>query len=602
MQRRQFLNTTSGGADTLVALLPRAGIAVLLSVACMVEVGFHEPPLPGPWLTAIRSALLLGLWAAHGTAWLLEKNRLGWVRAHTIELSLLIGASIFLFAHWAWSMGLIALLVIYILAQAYLALAQLVIRFSLLFVGSFALLILIGALLLMLPRATPAEKPISFLDAVFTSTSAVCVTGLIVRDTATEFTRFGQTIILILIQLGGLGIIIFGALLATMLSGSMSVRHASNLGEAVSAVESGPGNVERLVRFVVVATIVTEAVGAALLYAGWRSSRAGEDPTVLFDSVFMSISAFCNAGFSIYSDNLESFRHHWTSHAVIAPLIVGGGLGFPVLYNLWKVLETNVRRWMGRCTTRSMHRDRLVRLNLHTRLVLVTTVAVYLLGVLGLFGGQLATPQRPDAAGAAVAAGPATSMAAAEQSLSQRLLDASFMSITARTAGFNTMRMDELTAGSRFVLMMLMWVGGSPGGTAGGVKTTVVAILLLTILATLRNRDETEIFGRSLPDALVRRSGALVMLGFVVVAATTMCLTITEAGPFAHHVFEAVSATSTVGLSLGLTADLTPVGRVIIIAAMFLGRVGPLALIGAVVFARAEKARYRYPSEPVMLG
>ncbi len=144
--------------------------------------------------------------------------------------------------------GLIALLVIYILSQAYLALAQLVIRFSLLFVGSFALLILIGALLLMLPRATPAEEPIDFLDALFTSTSAVCVTGLIVRDTATEFTGFGQTIILILIQLGGLGIIIFGALLATMLSGSMSVRHASNLGEAVSAVESGPGNVERLVR------------------------------------------------------------------------------------------------------------------------------------------------------------------------------------------------------------------------------------------------------------------------------------------------------------------------------------------------------------------
>lgn len=600
MQRRQFLNTTSGGADTLSALLPRAGIAVLLSVVCMLEVGFHEPPLSGPWLTAIRSALLLGLWAAHGSAWILEKNRLGWVRAHTIELGLLIGASVFLFAHWAWSMGLIALLVIYILSQAYLALAQLVIRFSLLFVGSFALLILIGALLLMLPRATPAEEPIDFLDALFTSTSAVCVTGLIVRDTATEFTGFGQTIILILIQLGGLGIIIFGALLATMLSGSMSVRHASNLGEAVSAVESGPGNVERLVRFIVSATLITEAVGAALLYAGWRASRGDGDPTLLFDSVFMSISAFCNAGFSIYSDNLESFRYHWTSHAVIAPLIVGGGLGFPVLYNLWKALEANVRRRMGRCTTRDMHRHRLVRLNLHTRLVLFTSAAVYLLGVLGIFGGQLAPGS--GSAGAAGAPGPTASAAASEESVGHRLLDASFMSITARTAGFNTMRMDELTTGSRFVLMMLMWVGGSPGGTAGGVKTTVVAVLLLTILATLRNRDETEIFGRSLPDALVRRSGALVMLGFVVVAATTMCLTITEGGPFAHHVFEAVSATSTVGLSLGLTADLTPLGRVVIVAAMFLGRVGPLALIGAVVFARAETARYRYPSEPVMLG
>jgi len=599
MERRQFINTTSGGADTLGSLLPRAAIAVLLSVACMLEVGFDEPPVSAAWFTAIRSALLLGLWGAHGVAWVVEKNRLGWVKQHTVELVLLIAASIFLFAHWAWSMGLVALLVIYILSQAYMALAQLVIRFSLLFVGSFALLIVIGGLLLMLPRATPADHPINFLDAIFTSTSAVCVTGLIVRDTATEFTRFGQTIILILIQLGGLGIIIFGALLATMLSGAMSVKHASNIQEVVSTVEGGPGNVERLVRFIVVATLLTEAVGAAFLYFGWGPFVADGiiDPDRHgFNSIFISVSAFCNAGFSIYSDSLESFRHHWTSHAVVAPLIVFGGLGFPVLYNVWQVISARVRLRLGRMTARRMYEERLIRLNLHTKVVLLTSVSLFVLGA-GAIGLCQLAPQVRSAAG--VESNAPTS---AELDLGGRILDASFMSITARTAGFNTVRVEELATPSRYVLMMLMWVGGSPGGTAGGVKTTVLAVLLLTIIATLRNRDETEVFGRSLPETLIRRAGALVMLGFVVVSLVVLGLTITETGDFETQLFEAVSATATVGLSMGLTGDLSEPGRVIIVFAMFLGRVGPLALIGAVVFAKAEASRYRYPSEPMMLG
>lgn len=594
MERRHLLSPTSAGAETLGWMLARGVLAAALGIVCVVEVGFDPAPIPAGWFLGWEAVLLLGLLGVHAAACVLARTGAAWLRSHWAEVVVVLAATASLFAARPWSLAIIALLVIYILAQTYLALAQLVIRFSLLFVGSFAFLIFIGSWLLMLPRATPAGHPINFLDALFTSTSAVCVTGLIVRDTATEFTRFGQTIILILIQLGGLGIIIFGALLATMLSGSMSVKHASNIQEVVSTVEGGPGNVERLVRFVVVATLLTEAAGAALLYLGWRS-LAGEGAVhadrLGFDSIFISVSAFCNAGFSIYSDSLESFRYHWTSHAVVAPLIVFGGLGFPVLYNVWQVLSARLSLRLGRMTTRRMHGERLVRLNLHSKVVLVTSLLLFVLGAAAIGLGQLA-PRVVESAPDAVV----------EHSAGERLLDASFMSITARTAGFNTVRMDELASPSRFVLMMLMWVGGSPGGTAGGVKTTVVAALLLTILATLRNREETEIFGRSLPEALVRRAGALVMLGFLVISLVVIGLTITESGHFETQLFEAVSATATVGLSMGLTGDLSEPGRLIVIFAMFLGRVGPLALMGAVVFARAEASRYRYPSEPMMLG
>lgn len=604
MQRRQYVNTTPKGTENLTWLLPRGALAVALGIVFILEVGFTTPPLSAVWLTIIKSVILAAFWGAHATAYAVRRDRREWLRQRGVELALLLAASIAMFTHLRLSHALGALLILHVLLQNYVAAAQLVIRYSLLFVGSFAMLIALGALLLMLPKATPEGNPLSLLDAVFTSTSAVCVTGLIVRDTATEFTTFGQIIILILIQLGGLGIIIFGALLATMLSGSISVRHASNLQEAVSAVESGPGNVERLVRFVVVATLITEAVGAVALYLGWApfaaNSATGGDKLV-FHSIFISISAFCNAGFSIYSDSLESYRYHWTSHAVVAPLIVCGGLGFPVLYNMWHALVAQVRWRFGRTTMRKMHQNRLMRLNLHTKVVLVTTAAVFLLGAVGVFAGQLVPYlQSAMTTTPAVDATPLPPLDGGE--LGRRLLDATFMSITARTAGFNTMDMEELTTTSRFVLMMLMWIGGSPGGTAGGVKTTVVAVLLLTIVATLRNRDETEVFSRSLPETLVRRAGALVMLGFVIVAGTTLCLTLSESFRFSFHLFEAVSATSTVGLTLGLTSELTTFGRVVIIVAMFLGRVGPLALLGAVVFAASEKARYRYPSEPVMLG
>lgn len=604
MERRQYVNTTPKGTETLAWLLPRGALAVALSITFILEVGFNKPLASSGWFLAAKSAILLALWGAHATAYAVRKDRIDWLRQRAVELAMLLAASASLLLSRGASETLGALLILYILSETYVALAQLVIRYSLLFVGSFAMLIGLGTLLLMLPRATPEGNPISGLDALFTATSAVCVTGLIVRDTAQEFTEFGQIIILILIQLGGLGIIIFGALLATMLSGSISVRHASSLQEAVSAVESGPGNVERVVRFVVVATLLTEAVGALLLYVGWSPFAPG-DPTVgehlAFHSVFMSISAFCNAGFSIYSDNLESFRYHWTSHVVIAPLIVCGGLGFPVLYNMWHALVAQVQLRLGRTTMRKTNRDRLTRLNLHTKVVLVTTAAVFLLGTLGLFTGQLVPYlQHAMATTPSVDATPLAPLDGGE--LGRRLLDATFMSTTARTAGFNTMNMEELTTMSRFVLMMLMWIGGSPGGTAGGVKTTVVAVLLLTILATLRNRDETEVFSRSLPETLVRRAGALVMLGFVLVAVTTLLLTISESFRFSFHLFEAVSATSTVGLSLGLTSELTSFGRLVIIVAMFLGRVGPLAMLGAVAFAGVDQARYRYPSEAVMLG
>ena len=219
MERRQYVNTTPKGTETLAWLLPRGALAVAMSIVFILEVGFHTPLVSPGWFLAAKFAILMGLWGAHATAYAVRKDRMDWLRQRGVELAILLAASASLLMNQGASEALSTVLILYILSETYVALAQLVIRYSLLFAGSFALLIVLGTLLLLLPRATPEGNPIGVLDALFTSTSAVCVTGLIVRDTATQFTQFGQIIILILIQLGGLGTIIFGALLIALLSG-----------------------------------------------------------------------------------------------------------------------------------------------------------------------------------------------------------------------------------------------------------------------------------------------------------------------------------------------------------------------------------------------
>ncbi len=440
---------------------------------------------------------------------------------------------------------------------------------GLLFPASFLVLIAVSAVLLKLPLATPAGAPIGWVDAVFTATSAVCVTGLVVRDTATGFTPFGQAVIGLSIQLGGLGMMIFGSTLALLFGARLSFRENLTLSMALS--EYPAHRIHRFVGFIVGTTLAIELAGAAVMFAlwpdgasmGWRE-RAGM-------ALFHSVSAFCNAGFDLTGQSLVGMRGSVLPYLGAMPLIVVGGLGFLVLDDVWR--RTRGRAAPGGAGAR--------RLTTHTRLVLCTTAALLAGGAVVIFLAQLKVPEIP---------------------LGQRVLDAAFMSTTARTAGFNTVPMDELAPGSRFMIMTLMTVGGSPGSTAGGIKTVVVAVLALAVWSTVRGRDEVEVFGRALPDALVKKAATVAFALLTLIAVVTLVLDLTENIAFEPLLFEVVSAASTTGLSLGATGELTPAGRCVIAATMFLGRVGLLAFLGALLVGGGGGGSYRYPRDSVSLG
>jgi trk/ktr system potassium uptake protein len=480
---------------------------------------------------------------------------------------------------------------------------------------SFALLILIGTPLLMAPRATPhvfdpsldafvpVGERISFGEALFTATSAVCVTGLTVRDTAREFTPFGQAVIGALIQLGGLGIIIFGSMLVTLLGQSLSLKENLNLRDMLN--DQPMHKLRGFVRFIVLTTIGIELIGAAVLYPLWDDPVSG--PLTAGQrvgmSLFHAVSAFCNAGFDITGHSLVGYRHALLTHAVIVPLIVVGGLGFPALENLLGVARARVSRWLRYQPVRPGAPTDLTagRLSLHTKVVLTATACLYLWGVVTIGAGQL-MPYLQESMQQGVTAHVDRPEPLTVAGLGGLLADASFMSVTARTAGFNAMPMDELQPAGRFGVMTLMMVGGSPGSTAGGFKTTVIALLALAVVATIRQRPRAEAFGRTIADSLVRKAATIGLCYLLLVTLSTMLLCLSEPFSFQALAFEAVSASTTTGLSLGITEDLTGFGRAVIIASMFLGRVGPLALLGAMTFSRAADRPYRYAHEAVALG
>jgi trk/ktr system potassium uptake protein len=514
---------------------------------------------------------------------------------------LIEGVSVFLFLMESWRLNVM--------------LSRALARPGLLLPMSFALLILIGAPLLMTPRATPhvfdttlntyipAGEPITFTEALFTATSAVCVTGLIVRDTARDFTPFGQAIIGSMIQLGGLGIIIFGSMLVTLLGRRLSLKENLNLRDMLN--DQPMHKLRSFIRFIVLTTLAIELIGAVALYPLWQDPVTGPLSTAqrVGMSLFHAVSAFCNAGFDITGNSLVSYRHAMLTHAVILPLIVVGGLGFPVLENLLSVFRARISNRLRYPTVRPGTPTDLTsaRLSLHTKIVLTATATLYLWGVLTITAGQL-MPYLHESMQQGITAHADRPDPLTISSFGGVLADASFMSITSRTAGFNAIPMDELHPAGRFSVMTLMMVGGSPGSTAGGFKTTVIALLALSVVATVRQRPRSEAFGRTIADSLVRKAATIGLCYLLLITTSTMLLCLSEPFNFQSLAFEAISAATTTGLSLGITSDLTAFGKAVIIATMFLGRVGPLALLGAMTFARAYDRPYRYPHEPVALG
>lgn len=539
------------------------------------EHGFREPVAPDRFWWGVQSAVLLAL----GIAVLFlheERSRasrwatlvLAAAGLVAVVLELVSGAHGSVYAAQAC-------LVLLFCSEAWRMTAWLTRTMrnpSLLFPLSFFILIVVGTLVLHLPVSIEEGQSLSTLDAAFTMTSAVCVTGLAVRDTATEFTPFGQFVIAAFIQLGGLGVIIFGATLALLLGGRMSSGDTLTLSEALEDVPAH--RVASFVRFIVICTLAVETIGALAMMPLWHGDALTVQRRIGL-SLFHSISAFCNAGFDITGASMVPYRSSVLAHLVIAPLIVVGGIGFPVIH---EVGGRAVRRWQARRSGQSVVFS---PLSLHARLVLMTTLMLYLAGVAVIFFSQL------------------TGGSAA--STWTHLTDAHFMSISARTAGFNVLPMEDLGPGSRFGLMLLMLIGGSPGATAGGMKTVTLAVLVLSVIATIRQRDETEAFERAIPDSIVRKAAAIAVCMFALIGLATLALSMTERARFEVIVFECVSAATTTGLSLGLTGSLSPVGKVVIIVTMFLGRVGPLTLF-AVLLRRAAVKRYQYPHEQVMLG
>ncbi len=441
-----------------------------------------------------------------------------------------------------------------------------------LFLLSFAGLILFGTLgLLILPGLYTGPR-LGFVDALFTSTSAVCVTGLIVVDTAKYFTPLGQAWIALLIQLGGLGILTFTTLVISLLGRRASLRAEEAAGGHASAFRHL--DPRTLVKAVVASTVLLEAMGAAILWVDWSAPMGWTH--ALWPAVFHAISAFCNAGFSVFSDSLVGLRDSPVTLLTVSTLIILGGIGFVVLTD---VHARYVRRTSDRLST-------------HTRLALLVT-AVLLVGSTLLF---LVFEARGEMRG---------------MGWLERLTNAWFMAATPRTAGFNTVNYDAVSNPSLFLTIVLMIIGGSPGSTAGGLKTTTVALLVLVLWSRLRGREHVSFMGRTIPDETLQRATGLTIGGLTILGLAVFLLSMTElhvpgltnrAG-FIRLVFEAHSAFGTVGLSMGATSKLTKIGRLIIVSLMYLGRVGPLAVASAMALAGGQgRPWYRFAREDVVIG
>lgn len=434
-------------------------------------------------------------------------------------------------------------------------------------VYSFLTLIAGGTFLLMLPGATQDGKGLVFIDALFTSTSAVCVTGLIVVDTATHFTLFGELVIMALIQLGGIGIITFATFLFLFLSGGLGVGQMNTIKDMVA--ERNTSLVAATLKRVVGFTFALEALGALAYYFSWTIKFPSHGERILF-SVFHAVSAFCNAGFSLFTNSLADAPNatNLGVNLTTMSLIVLGGLGFTVI---WEVLRNRERK---------SHRRK--RLSVHSRTVLYTT------GILIVTGAALILWME-------------WNRTLAGYSLQDKVLFSFFQSITTRTAGFNTLDTGAIGISATLIMMMLMFIGGSPASTAGGIKTTTFAVLMRSITMTIKGYNRMEFFKRTIPNSVIFRSVTVLLLASSCVGISTILLSVVEDHSLMDLLFEEISAFATVGLSRGITGELSYWGKIIIVVSMFLGRVGILTFM--VAFAsRMDTHKYKYPEETVMVS
>ena len=437
---------------------------------------------------------------------------------------------------------------------------------------SFFIAILIGALLLSLPISSADGKAKPFLDALFTATTSTCVTGLVVTPTVSSWSAFGQVVILILIQVGGLGVI-------TIMSGLMILLHKKiGIGDRVLLQDAfNLNSLSGLVRFVkkvVAGTLIIEGIGA-LLYMTVFIPEFGAKG--IWISVFTSVSAFCNAGIDIIAENsLCNYALNPVINIVTCVLIVLGGIGYIVWWDVLRVLKS----------TRIKKKVRFFRnLTLHSKIAITATLFLIFIGAAFIFAFEYNNPQTMG-----------------DYTLLQKIEVSIFQSITTRTAGFATVPQENLTNASAIVCLLLMFIGGSPVGTAGGIKTVTFAVIVVAAIASICNKGDAEVFGRRLTKQAVSKAVAVTSMSFIIMFSSTVLLSAVTDANALDIIFETVSATATVGLTRNLTASLGNIGKLIIIITMFLGRVGPISL--AVAFKRSKDNQdiVRNPVEEISVG
>ncbi len=450
-----------------------------------------------------------------------------------------------------------------------------------LFVLSFLFLILMGTGLLLLPNAT--ANGISVVDALFTSTSAVCVTGLVVVDTGTYFTQFGQVIILLLFQLGGIGIMTLTSYFSYFFQGGSSYENHLALKDMVNSDRLG--EVFSVLKNILVLTFSIEAIGAIFVYMTLEEDLYASAGDKLYFAIFHAVSSFCNAGFSTLSNSLYDidYRFNYSLQLAISFLFVLGGIGFPILFNTLKYLRYQL---VNKLIPLGLNQQVVYRpwvINLNTRIVLITTAALLMFGtVLFLLFEYNNT--------------------LAEHSAWGKVVVAFFSGTAPRTAGFNAIDTSIMLPHTIMIVLFLMWVGGSPASTGGGIKTTTFAIGTLHILSMARGKDRIEVFKRQISDQSVNKAFAIISLSLIMLGLTTFFLVLFEPDQsLIVLAFESFSAFCTVGLSLGITGSLSDPSKVTLVFAMFLGRVTMLTFLLA-IFRRVRHLKYRYPSEDIIVN
>jgi len=596
--RISFTNTKLERLTIAVNLLA----AAVCTATFVLLFGFYEPLLPYTLLYSVQGALLVIFIGEKVVRFFNAVSKREYIEQNWFEIPLLIGLLIAVVGAGRWfgeenpRVVLHSAVGVYLFIQVVIKSCKTTVNLAASGVNptrtlivSFVVLITTGAGLLMLPRsAAQGKETLGVVDSFFTATSATCVTGLVVKNTGEDFSLMGQLIILGLIQLGGLGIVIFGAVIALLLGQALTLRESVAMQDLLSARTLG--RIGNIIAFIFVGTILIEAIGAVTMFGMWDNvpGRIDSVHEQWFCTIFHSISAFCNAGFSLFEDSFVKYNRFAPVYLVICPLIILGGLGFNVLYNLADVGAYKIRHIFKKLSSKeyrlAMSQPR--RLQLQTKIVLAVSGFLILFGMLTMLLFEYFIP------------------GGTEKSSGGSLLSAFFQSVTARTAGFNTIDISSLSSSSKAILILLMFIGGSPGSAAGGIKTVTLAVIAGTAWAALRKRQDVELFERSLRLVVVGRAITITLLFVMVLFIASLALSITEARQgftMGQILFESASALGTVGLTTGITGSLTTVGKLIIISVMLIGRLGPLTLLAALTF-NLKPTRYSYPEEAVIVG